>query len=93
MNALKSILGGQKKKKKVLPKGFIFLAVCKMREQFSNCKFEKLVSGPSVIFIFMPGDFCQKQRSPEEKFFNLSGSENLKNKAAKKKIFFARLDC
>ena len=32
----------------------------------------------------MPGDFCQKQRSPEEKFFNLSGSENLKNKAAKK---------
>ena len=91
MNALKSILGGQKNKKSS-PEGIYIFSRLQDREQFSNCKFEKLVSGPSVIFIFMPGDFCQKQRSPEEKFFNLSGSENLKNKAAKKE-FFARLDC
>ena len=43
-------------------------------------------------FNFLCQETFAKQRSPEEIFFNLSGSENLKKQGSEKRIFFARLD-
>ena len=92
MNALKSILGGQKNKKSS-PEGiYIFSRLQDARTVFKLQIWETCKRAFCDFLFLCQETFAKSKDLLKKKFFNLSGSENLKKQGSEKE-FFARLDC